>query len=97
MLEYIVGQVDSYSAAVLCVLFITICIIVTTIIGKRRSRQELRMQFDVDMEKLHNDDRANERQNQRQLEFELAKIATERDVSFKKIESGLIEGTANKN
>lgn len=93
MLAKIVGAVDWSSAAVLCVLFITICIAVTTAIGKRRSRQELTMRFDIDKMKLHNDDKANERVNQRQHEIELTKIATERDVQFKRIDSGMIEGT----
>ena len=94
MLAQIVGQVDWNSAAVLCVLFITICIAVTTAIGKRRSSQELKMQFEVDQQKLRNDDAQNKRTNERQHELDLAKLATDRDVQFKRIDSGLIEGKA---
>lgn len=94
MLSQIVGQVDWNSAAVLCVLFITICIAVTTAIGKRRSSQELKMQFEVDQQKLRNDDAQNKRINERQHELDMAKLATERDVQFKRIDSGLIEGKA---
>ena len=96
MLSQIVGQVDFNSAAVLCVAFIAMCIAITTAIGKRRSKRELEMQFEVDKQKLRNDDEANKRQNQRQAELELAKLATERDVQFKRIDSGLIEGSVNK-
>ena len=93
MLSQIVGQVDWNAAAVLCVLFITICIAITTAIGKRRSKREIEMQFEVDKQKLHNQDEESRRNVQRQHEFDLAKLATERDVQFKRIDSGLIEGT----
>lgn len=73
--------------------FIAICIAVTTAIGKRRSRRELQMQFEIDKQKLKNDDEKNKRDNQRSFEFELAKLATERDVQFKRIDSGMIEVT----
>lgn len=95
MLAQLVGQVDYNSAAVLCVAFITICIAMTTAIGKRRSKKELDMQFAIDKQKLHNEDEANKRQNQNNLEFKLAEISTSRDVQFKRIDSGLIEGTKN--
>jgi hypothetical protein len=95
MLAQIVGQVDWNSAAVLCVAFITICIAITTAIGKRRSKAELSMQFEIDKQKLRNADEDSKRQNQRQAEYELAKIATERDVQFRRIDSGLIEGKVN--
>ena len=93
MLSSIVGQVDWNSAAVLCVFFITVCIALTTAIGKRRSKRELEMQFEVDQSKLRNEDAASKRQQDRVHEFDMAKLATERDVQFKRIESGLIEGT----
>jgi len=93
MLSSIVGQVDFNAAAVICVAFITICIAVTTAIGKRRSKRELEMQFEIDKQKLRNQDEENKRNVQRQHEFDLAKLSTERDVQFKRIDSGLIEGT----
>ena len=92
MLSQIVGQVDWNSAAVLCVLFITICIAVTTAINKRRSSQELKMQFEIDQQKLRNEDAQSKRINERQHELDMAKLATDRDVQFKRIDSGLIEG-----
>lgn len=95
MLAQIVGQIDYNSAAVLCVAFITICIAMTTAIGKRRSKKELDMQFAIDKQKLHNEDEASKRQNQANLEYKLAEIATSRDIQFKRIENGLIEGVKN--
>jgi hypothetical protein len=95
MFSQIIGSVDVNAAAVLCVMAIAVCIMATTFIGKRRSGAELKMQFEVDKTKLHNEDAANKRQNDRQLEYDLAKLATERDVQFRRIETGLIEGKVN--
>lgn len=93
MLSQIVGVVDWNAAAVLCVAFITVCVVVTTAIGKRRGKRELEMQFEIDKEKLRNEDKAGERVNERQREFDLTKLAIEKDIQFKRIETGLIEGT----
>ncbi len=95
MLSNIVGTVDWNAAAVLCVMFITICIITTTFVGKRRGKRELEMQFQIDKQKLHNEDEADKRQNQANLEYKLSEIATSRDVQFKRIDSGLIEAVKN--
>lgn len=92
MFSQIVGNVDWNAAAVLCVLFITICIAITTAIGKRRSKRELEMQFEIDQQKLRNEDAVSKRVNERQHELDMAKLSTERDVQFKRIDSGLIEG-----
>lgn len=96
MFSSIVGSVDYNAAAVLCILFITICITVTTAIGRRRSKRELEMQFTIDKEKLRIQDESDRRQQQANLEYKLAEIATSRDVQFKRIDSGLIEGSVNK-
>ena len=93
MLSMIVGQVDFNSAAVLCVLFITSCVAITTMIGKHRTRRELQMQFEIDQQKLRNEDVANQRSNDVSREYKLAELATSRDVQFKRIEFGLVEGT----
>jgi hypothetical protein len=95
MFSQIIGPVDFNAAAVLCVMAAAVCIMITTFIGKRRSGVELKMQFEVDKTKLHNEDAANKRASDLQLEIELAKIATERDVQFRRIETGLIEGKVN--
>lgn len=93
MLSQIVGTVDSYSAAVLVVFFITLCIVMSITIGKRRSKRELEMQFAIDKQKLANEDKINERTNQRVHEVEMTKLAFDKDVQYKRIETGLIEGT----
>lgn len=93
MFSQIVGTVDWNSAAVLMVLFITLCIVSTAGIAKRRSRRELQMQFEIDKLKLLNADKENERVNQRQHEIEMTKLAFDKDVQYKRIDSGLIEGT----
>jgi hypothetical protein len=93
MFSKIVGQVDWNAAAVLCVLFITLCIPIVAAIAKRRSKRELEMQFEIDQMKLRNEDANAQRNSDRLREFELAKLSSERDVQFKRIDSGLIEGT----
>lgn len=93
MFAMIVGSVDWNSALVLCVLFIVIGVVATGLVAKRRSRMELEMQFKVDMQKLANEDKDKERVNQRAAEFELMKLSTEKDIQFRRIETGLIEGS----
>jgi hypothetical protein len=96
MFSQLIGAVDFNSALVLCVMLIAACVILTTFIGRWRGAAQLRMQFEVDKTKLHNEDAANKRNNDRQLEFDLAKLAVERDVQFRRIETGMIEGQVNK-
>lgn len=95
MFSWLIGSVDVNAAAVLCILLIAICIILTTMIGKRRSRRELQMQFEIDKAKLRNEDLVSVRNNERQREYDMAKLSTERDVQFKRIETGLIEAKVN--
>lgn len=90
MLYRIVGQVDFNAALVLCVLFAAICIVLSVLIN-RKSKRRVEIEFELEHQKLLNDDEENKRSNQRLLEVDLARIATEKDVNFKRIESGLIE------
>lgn len=55
MLAQLVGQVDWNSAIVLCVLFIVAGVVATTLIAKRRSRQELQQEFDLAKIKQQNE------------------------------------------
>jgi preprotein translocase subunit SecG len=55
MLAYVVGNVDQNAALVLAVLFITICIFITTAIAKRRSRRDVQNEFDLAKIKLANE------------------------------------------
>lgn len=97
MFNLIVGNaIDPIASGFALVAFAAmLTIIITSFIIKRRSKRELEMQFAIDKQKLHNEDEANKRQNQANLEYKLSEIATSRDVQFKRIDSGLIEGTKN--
>lgn len=95
MFSQLIGSVDANAAAVLCILFITLCIVFTTMVGKRRGKRELQMQFDIDKVKLKNEDLEKMRNNERLREYDMAKLSTERDVQFKRIETGLIEAKVN--
>lgn len=91
MLAYIVGNVDLYSAAVLCVTSVALTIMVTSILVKWKSSEELNMQFEIDKNKLRNEDLDKQRNNDRQTEYDMAKLSTEKDIQFKRIDTGLIE------
>lgn len=91
MLAYIVGNVDLYSAAVLCFASVALTVMVTSALVKWRSSEELNMQFEIDKNKLRNEDLDKQRNNDRQTEYDMAKLTLEKDVQFKRIENGLIE------
>lgn len=79
MLAKIVGNVDIYSAAVLCFLSIAICIIVTTMIAKRRSRVDISNEFELAKIKLHDEKEATQ-----------YKLETDRSTKFKQLDQNLI-------
>jgi hypothetical protein len=90
MLSQIVGQVDFNSAAVLCVAFICLCVVATTLIAKRRSRP----QFELDRIRLRNEDEADKRKIEAKRDCDLARMASDREVEFKRIDSNLITSHA---
>jgi hypothetical protein len=94
MLNYLVGPIDINGAFVLVAMCIGGGIIFTTLIVNYRSRAQLTMQFEIDKMKLHNEDNANQRLNNMNTEVQLTRIATDRDVNIRRIETGLIEGKA---
>ena len=98
MFTFIVGgPIDPIVAGLaMAVMFITFCIFFTSFVLRHRTHTELKMQFELDKTKLHNEDADKKRQNDRLLEYDMAKLATERDVQFRRIETGLIEGKVNK-
>ncbi len=96
MFSQLVGSVSMEAALVLCVMFGALAVIVVTFIGMYRSKQSLEMQFEIDKTKLHNEDMVNKRQQERTLEYDMAKLAVDRDVQFRRIETGMIEATATK-
>lgn len=90
MLASIVGNVDTYSAAVLVFLWIATAACVVSFIVNYRSKQRLQLQYEIDRQKLANEDVANKRTDM-ELNVKLARIALEKDVQFRRIETGLIE------
>jgi hypothetical protein len=94
MLSQIVGQVDFNSAAVLCVAFVCACVVATTLIAKRRSRLVLNQEFELAKIRLRNEDEASKRQTDAKRDYELAKMASEREIEFKRIDSNLITSHA---
>lgn len=79
MLAYVIGNVDINSAAALCIISICLCIIITTMIAKRRSRLALSQDFELAKMKQHDEQQAT-----------MAKIALDRDYKFKQLDQNLI-------
>ncbi len=94
MLQSIVGVVDANSAAVLIAMAVCICVVVTTAIGRHRRRAEIANEFELAKIRLANERAGAEQQEDRRREFELAKLASEREVEFKRIDHNLITSHA---
>lgn len=95
MLNQIVGPVEWSSAAVLIAICAMLCVTITTAIGKRRTARSVELEFEIGRLKLQNEDEADKRRNQRQLEMDLTKLAFDKEVEIKRIDSGLLEATVN--
>lgn len=98
MFTLIVGSpIDPVTAGLaLAVMFITLCIFATCFIAVRKSKTQLQLQFDIDKIKLRDEDAEKKRQNDRHLQTDLVKLATDKDIQYRRIETGMIEATANK-
>lgn len=98
MFTYIVGgPIDPVIAGLaMAIMFITLCIFFTSFIVKHRTGRELTMQFEIDKIRLHNDDAEKKRQNDRLFETAALQMATDKDVQFRRIESGLVEHQKDK-
>jgi hypothetical protein len=93
MLAMIVGNVDVNSAFVLVVIFGAIGIVITAIVVKRRSLVEMNHEFELAKYKDRNQTDVALAQNKRAETIEMANIASKQGVEFKRIDSGMIEGT----
>lgn len=79
MLAKLVGQVDLSSAAVLVAAIVCACIVVTALIAKRRSKQELANEFALaKMKQRAENDR------------EMYAVETDRSYKFKQLDKNLI-------
>lgn len=98
MFTYIVGSpLDPFVGGLaLVALFVCGCVYATNLVWKYRSRIEINNDFTLAKIRLANEDAVSKRNNDRQLEYDLVKLATEKDVQYKRIESGMIEGKVNK-
>ena len=83
MLSNLVGQVDINSALVLAAAIICTCIVITSLIVKRRSRVDVSNEFELAKMKQ-------EAENARALYA----VETDRSYKFKQIETGLITSHA---
>lgn len=91
MLANIVGNVDSNAAAVLIVFWIAAAAAIVAFIVNYRSKQRLQLQHSIDSQKLSNEDAANKRQSEQSTSIKFAQIASEKEIQFRRIDTGLIE------
>ena len=94
MFSFIVGvPIDPVAGALaLGILFITVCIFLSIYIARRRSRQEI--DNDFQLAKIKQKDYADsiEKQSQRSHEEALLRLDSNKQIEFRKIETGLLEG-----
>ncbi|MDR6304787.1 hypothetical protein GGQ85_002502 [Nitrobacter vulgaris] len=93
MLSQIVGPVDFNSAAVLCVAFICLSAVASLAVT-RRSRLALDQELELAKIRLRNEDEASKRQTDAKRDYELARMASEREIEFKRIDTNLITSHA---
>jgi hypothetical protein len=79
MLSQFVGPVDVNSAFVLVAISITLCVVVTSTLVKRRSRQMINNDFELAKMKQHDDQTVR-----------MTQIASDRDYKFKQLDQNLI-------
>ncbi len=79
MLSAFIGPVDANAAAVLITIALAVCVIVTSMIVKRRSRLVLTQEFELAKIKQHDESAAR-----------MAALATDRDYKFKQLDQNLI-------
>lgn len=98
MFTLIVGSpIDPVAGGLaLGVMFISICVFLTNYIMKRRSRQEIDNDFQLAKIKQHDYAEFQEHQSQRAHEESLLRIDANKQIEFRKVETGLLEGTVNK-
>jgi hypothetical protein len=85
-----IGQVDVYSAAVALGVGAGVTIIATTALA-RAPRKKLEMDFELARLKQSQEHAERTQANDISREKELAKIASGREIEFKRIENGMID------
>lgn len=86
MLSWIVGNVDVPAAAVLIAFFIGLGIVVTTFLTTHKSKDDR----DLERLKLQNDAEVQKRRDDQAHESALAKIASNREIEFKRVDANMI-------
>jgi len=90
MLQWIVGNVDANSAAVLIMLSICLCVAGTALIVRRRTKVDVEHEFDLAKMKLRDARDAQTESQKRAHELALARLAADTEVNVKRIDSGMI-------
>lgn len=84
------GPIEPTAAGVaLAVMFITLCIFCTVWVAKRRSSREITNDFELAKIRQRDAHLLAMAAENRQRDYELGKIASEREIEFKRIDSSI--------
>jgi len=90
MLQWIVGNVDANSAAVLIMLSVCLCVAGTALIVRRRTKVDVEHEFELAKMKLRDAREAEAVAQKSRHELAMARLAADTDVNIKRIDSGMI-------
>jgi len=96
MFQWIVGNVDANSAAVLIALNICLCVAVTALIVRRRRMIDIEHEFELAKMKQRDARDAQTEAQKFQHELAMARLASETEVNVKRIDSGMITSHSSK-
>lgn len=96
MMNYLLGSVEPAVALAFIAMMAGFTVVVTSIIVKRRSMQELHNEFELKKIELKLGDEKSKRVIAKERDVELGAIASKREIEFKRIDkAGTIDVTAN--
>src|SRR5260370_4599525 len=96
MFQWIIGNVDVNSAAVLVVLNICLCVVGTALIVRRRNKVDVEHEFELAKMKQHDFMEVQIESQKRAHELALARLAADTEVNIKRIDSGMITSHSSK-
>lgn len=97
MMQYILGSTEAYPALAFVALMFGFTVVTTSLIVKRRSATELHNEFELKKLEFRLNDEKTKRQTALDRDISLGKIAANREIEFKRIDTeGVINVTGGK-
>lgn len=91
MMQLILGGQDPALAFAFVALTGGICVIVTAMIVKRRTTLEINNEFEIEKMRVEASDKKDTRDSSIRRDLELGKLAMQREIEFKRIDSGMVD------